>query len=522
MFQQPDKLSSQRVEETIDQLSVNDPSLMSTSEQARLNPDARLVHDMQKLYAFERKRYQRALQRVEDRLVEQYVTKDERLAPQPAQPGQQARASRPIQQGRMYSMEQKKSRMSSFGRRISVLVAVLVMAVLVGSLVFVISAAHQQTAQRPNNTTRTGAAQTSTDAFGKTVYTKSDTSTSFASTGFNELAWSPDSTRVASLADGVQIWDATTGKHQITVSMPTNVFASYALAWSPNSQLVAVGTNAGILIVNGQTGAIVHTYPVSTIANTLPSAGSGTLLSAHMPASGGMGVRGLAWSHDGSSLAVAISDGPTGRIQVLNPQTGAVDYTLPVTGNYVPVVISWSADGKYMAAGVFNTEAGAGPGQPPVPADQQNEIRVWNTATKQVVFQHTGGSNSNSVAWSPKSDTLAFGALQGNTFPEQMLLTLWNASTSQLTTYQDRASGPLAWSPDGKYIAFAGTPLSDSVEPSTSLVSVIDASTSKLVYEYKQMDGQVATIAWSPNGKYIVSGEGNTQGTCVARVWTAE
>jgi len=34
--------------------------------------------------------------------------------------------------------------------------------------------------------------------------------------------------------------------------------------------------------------------------------------------------------------------------------------------------------------------------------------------------------------------------------------------------------------------------------------------------------GSDGVMAWSPNGKYIVSGEGNTQGNMVARVWTAE
>lgn len=412
--------------------------------------------------------------------------------------------------------EQKKSRLSSIGRHISLLVAVLVMAALVGSLVFVISAAHQNTA-RHSNTTNVGAAQTA--GFGKTVYTKSDTS----QTGFEAFAWSPDSSRVASLTlDGVQIWDATTGKNQVTVSLPSGVFAAYALAWSPKSQLLAIGTNASLLLVNGQTGAVVKSYPVNTVAETRSPVGSSTLLSAQMPASGGNGVSGLAWSHDGSSLAVIISDGPTSKIQVLNPQTGTVDYTLPVTGNKSPdVTVSWSADDKYVAAGVSNEETGPGPVT--TSSNHQEMVWVWNTATKQVVFQHTGSTSYGSLAWSPNSDTLAFSVTQTKVSLPYTLLTLWNAATNQVTSYQDSTTGPLAWSPDGKYIVFAGTThLSDSIAPQAPLVSIIDASTGKLVYEYTQMDKQVSTLAWSPDGHYIVSGEGNTNGACVARVWTAE
>jgi WD40 repeat protein len=517
MDQHDSFFTPERVDEQIDQ-ALDTKRAMSEDQ---------FLAEMQQAARQMRAEQERSLRRVEDRLIQHALAHPEKRAVASSDGPRRLSSPRIVQQGSIHSMEkqkeQKKSRLSSIGRRISVLVAVLVMAVLVGSLVFVISAARQNTAQRPNNSTHLGSAQTSTSTpqtssgtFGKTVYT-----TPASQAGFVALAWSPDSTRVASFTNGVQIWDATTGKHLVHVQ---GVDASGSLAWSPNNQLIALSTTTGIAIVNGQTGAVVKNYPISTVANTFPATNAGTLLSAHMPANGGSGIGhvAMAWSHNGNFLAVAVStsDRVSGVLQVLNPQTGAVDYTLPVTGDYVPAVLSWSADGKYVAAGVFFTE----PGNATVPADQRSEVRVWNVATKQVVFQHAGGNNTGAVAWSQTSDTLAFGILQTQQNGTLLdLVTLWNAATNQLTTLHASSFGPIVWSPDGKYIAIAGTTqLSDSIAPQTPLVSIIDASTGKLVYEYTQMDKQVSTLVWSPDGHYIVSGEGNTDGSCVARVWTAE
>lgn len=75
----------------------------------------------------------------------------------------------------------------------------------------------------------------------------------------------------------------------------------YALAWSPDSQLVAIGTAQGVVIVNGSTGALVHTYPVSATASAANTT-SGPYLADLMPAGGGLGIRGLAWSPNGKYI----------------------------------------------------------------------------------------------------------------------------------------------------------------------------------------------------------------------------
>ena len=59
------------------------------------------------------------------------------------------------------------------------------------------------------------------------------------------LAWSPDSQRVASIRQNtVQIWDATTGKHLVTVQMTSGDEWPNALAWSGHGQQIAIATKS--------------------------------------------------------------------------------------------------------------------------------------------------------------------------------------------------------------------------------------------------------------------------------------
>lgn len=506
MDQHDSFFTPERVDEQIDQ----------ALDAKRAMSDDQFLAEMQQVARQMRAEQERSLRRVEERLLQHALARPEKRASAPREESRRRSSRRIVQQGSIHSMEkqkeQRKARMSAIGRRISLLVAVLVVAVLVGSLVLIISAARQKTAQRNPNNTNVGAGHTPTatptpsSTFGKTVYT-----TPSSMSDFSALAWSPDSSRVAALTDAqnnpVTIWDAMSGKHAVTVPFPGGVGVfPLSLAWSPNSQLVAIGTTTGVVIANGQTGAIVKNYPIAMgITDAFPAPGSGAYLSARMPASGGVGIEELAWSHDGNTLALSISEGPAGKIMVMNAQSGAAEYTLPLKSGYAPDDLAWSLDGKYLAANVHNTTGNAAP-------DQMVMTWVWNTATKQIVLQHTSVNSHDSLAWSPNSDVLAFNG-QENT----IVLTIWDAATNQLSSFQANVHGPLAWSPDGKYIAFAGATTSQPIDPSMQPISVIDATSGKLVYEYKQMDQQVSTLAWSPDGHYIASGASDS-----AKIWSAE
>lgn len=344
-------------------------------------------------------------------------------------------------------------------------------------------------------------------SLGKTLYT-----TPANSIGFSALSWSPDSKHVASATDGVQIWDASTGKHLVTVQMPAGGEWPYGLDWSPNSQQVAVATNQHVLIVNGQTGQIVRTYAANTVAmtNTAPSGTS--YLASLFPGSGGLGFRATAWSPDGNLMASALSFGPTGEVQVWHPQTGALAFNLKVSGSYNIGALSWSSDGQYIAASTWNTQGGS-PNQP------NGMVVVWKVATHQVVFQHNDYLDSGaSVVWQPQSHNLAFDGATSSGSNLVATLEIWNATTGKLVKQYTGAVGGPDWSPDGKYLAYAGYGGKNAV----NAVIIIDVTTGKQVYVYMGHHNHISVIDWSPDGRYIVSGEGNTQGNMVAKVWVAE
>lgn len=523
MSEQYDPFLPHHVDESIEQIS-------SMGEQIRTDRDAHLISALQKLYDPERERYQQALQRVEDRLVERYISQGRHSADLPTMPFRvpESAGRGKVQQerlkGNLNSMEIKQSSASSFtkfGGRLSLVAVILVM---LGSMVAVLSYVHQRTTGTGGGGTisipveKTKPTPTPKPALpiGTTLYT-----TPSNSFGFANLSWSPDSKRVASLVDTVQIWDATTGKHLVTVHPPdgTNELA-YGLDWSADSQMVAVATNEHVLIVNGETGKVIRTYSSNTTATTNPTTtGSfGTAyLTSQFPASGGLGFRATAWSPNGQWMASALSSGANGEIQVWNPQTSTFGFNLQLaSSSYNIGTLSWSSDGHYIAANTFNTQ-GAGPD----PNQPTSQVVVWSVATHQIVFQHADTMSSNaSVIWQPHSHNIAFTGVIVSGKDSTQALKIWNATTGKLVKqYVGKGNDAMAWSPDGKYLAYADGGYA-STSPST--VVIMDVTTDDQVYVYKNHMYTVSVIAWSPNGKYIVSGEGNTQGNMVAHVWVAK
>src|SRR5439155_941117 len=122
------------------------------------------------------------------------------------------------------------------------------------------------------------------------------------------------------------------------------------------------------------------------------------------------------------------------------------------------------------------------------------------------IFQRPGGNGTgNPLAFQPGTHNLSF---VGTT------LATWDVATGKLIKdYKVAdASGTLAWSPDARFIAYVGA----------KGVNILGANSAQNVFTYTDNKLNVCQLAWSPNGKYIVSGEGQTEGNMVAKVWTAE
>ncbi len=189
----------------------------------------------------------------------------------------------------------------------------------------------------------------------------------------------------------------------------------------------------------------------------------------------------VGYSPDGKTIAIGIGSRITLRdgqsldqIGDLNGHTGRV------------TALAWSADGSLLATG----------------ASDDNDIRVWNTNTRQirhVLRGHTGWIRS--LAFSPNGAILASGSID-------LTIRLWDAQSGQLLqTLQGHTDliGGVSFSPDGTRLASASRDGS---------VRLWDTATGQPVTSFAFQTGLIdasrrywtTAVAFSPDGKTIAIG----------------
>lgn len=469
--------------------------------------EVHLVHDLQSMYDQDN---HDAINRVWERLASQRQHPySPSTLPQPQQGPENISPFRE-REGYLRQRKGEPRQAHAFTRRLSLLAAVLFVTLLVGSLAFVF------TLLRPGTSVGLPITPASPSGWGKIVHIQT-----MPDAGFNGLAWSPDGQRVAasnrmSTTNVVRIWDAATGQHMVTVQ--AGAFVN-TLAWSPTGQQVAIVTNRNISIVDGQSGKVLRTLPTSDQPLFSSAASGGTLLSSRFPASGGAAFRNLAWSPDGSQIAVSLFGDAAASpgLLVWNVQTGATQH-LPLKSGYNTWGgVSWSSNGEYLAADIAQTAY-----TDPL---SQSGIIVWKVATRQVVLQKNTGSVPDinvTLAWQPGTLNVAqIGVVKtGNSYASTIFLV--DGITGKILNHLTvPVSDVLTWSPDGKYLAYTSPADVDN----GNTAQILDASTWKVVYTYQDEKNIINELAWSPDGHSIATGETVIQGNAwlgVVRVWTAQ
>jgi WD40 repeat protein len=384
----------------------------------------------------------------------------------------------------------------SFQRSLELLVAVLIMALLVGSLVTVLHLSHQKLSGQIG-------ASLQGSKHGQIVY-----STAEENGWVTGLVWSADSQRVATAignnaGEQIEIWDATTGQHKVKV--PLNLDPIASPAWSPKSDLLAVPTNDAVVIIDGRTGKFGARYPAPSVAGlstaaTTTSTGI-TFLSTFVPLGGAPNFGGISWSPDGKWIVSAFSSYTSnGVVQVWNPQTGKLAFTLTTQPDYFMGEVSWSPDGQYIAVKMAKWDA-------------TFQIVVWNVQTRQVVFQQSG--NFEGLSWQPGTDNLATAtilpgsnsSLPGTPMNGSSILNIWNVKTGQLLKSFPGVGG-ISWSPDGHEFVYANN---SGAPSSKASITILNVNTGQKVYVYQVSGnaGQAIRLdaVWSPDSKYIASVE---------------
>ncbi len=157
-------------------------------------------------------------------------------------------------------------------------------------------------------------------------------------------------------------------------------------------------------------------------------------------------------------------------------------------------VAAWSPDGSRIVSGGGDATNGK--------AD--NSAQVWNPLNGSIsssFTQHKDGVGS--LSWSPDSQRIASSSFQN--------VYIWEAATGKLLAHQeDQVSNPLrnvalAWSPDGKMIVTGRE---------NGVVQVRDTS-AQAKAEFHMHTGVINAVVWSPDSKLVASASSDS----TVKVW---
>lgn len=179
---------------------------------------------------------------------------------------------------------------------------------------------------------------------------------------FLNLAWSPDGRMLAAGAVDYAVWRA---DGTLVASIYPGGTPSWGMAWTPDSQRLALGDENGTVALYSATGEASAVWHDNGPVGSLGS---------------------LAFASDGRTLAVGSRDSVR-LLRVADPQA---DPLVLQTGTDADV--AWSPDGGVLAAG-----------------DRGDVVRLWRTDGTQQAVLDGCGSPLLDLAWSPDGKTLTAG-----------------------------------------------------------------------------------------------------------------
>lgn len=192
------------------------------------------------------------------------------------------------------------------------------------------------------------------------------------------------------------------------------------------------------------------------------------------------------WSFDGKYIAT-ISKSKNGKI--LEVRDATFDKSIFKFEQY-PLSAAWSPNGQYIAVVTHET------------------VSILETATGRCKLRYEEKNyNGDLLTWSPDGKYISSGLTTRWTVREVDTGNVKFKYTAHMASYW------IIWSPDGKY--FASTDFHHSTMEYPAHVYVWETDTGKMIVDYQGHSDRVLSIAWSPNGMYIVSGGSDH----TAQVW---
>jgi WD40 repeat protein len=358
--------------------------------------------------------------------------------------------------------------------------------------------------------------------------------------GLNRLTWSPDGRRLAYQVDNVQIYDLTTRR---TTEIPGS---AEQLVWnSDGSRLALVGNGSfstrfgsrSVAFFDAATGTAIggeeraafpdasamravpggvegQNYQIQSVAwsdlgmraaaTAMAYPGAGMIvvwdIKTRKPlltlgkiydalADRGKFVRMLSWAPDGRSLATLSGESNSdAQISIWDAATGRKTPTIPAGGVNIrgAAALAWSPDGRSVAFA----------GQP---------VKVWKLAqpAQPLVLRQPvkGGPDTEQAFLAFSADGRSLAALEcRHTEGREQTMTAWDLATGKEQFRWSRPyelsylQGPIAWSPDGKRLAWGG--------PKPAVWNVASGK------EEFPLSGHSSTgidVEWTANGRRVLS-----------------
>ncbi|MGC4044712.1 MAG: sigma-70 family RNA polymerase sigma factor [Armatimonas sp.] len=222
--------------------------------------------------------------------------------------------------------------------------------------------------------------------------------------------------------------------------------------------------------------------------------------------------RTICFTIDGTQVVIATGlpnrrDGREGRLLFLDAATGAMCSELPtVTG---ALGLALSADGRYAATAHsehYENENSHG---------DKGVIRIFDLASKETIACLEPHLNQvHALAFSPDSKTLASSAFLRDADPEAKDVwggadvRLWDLETRQILHKLERPNGRgllhnICFSPDGSLLVAPNGAEGEAL--------VWEVATGKRIHTLPGSGAAVFALAYSPTGKLIAAGRGDSQ-----------
>jgi serine/threonine protein kinase len=281
------------------------------------------------------------------------------------------------------------------------------------------------------------------------------------------VAWSSDGAWVLSGSENGELllWDMQ--KRVLSHTFPVSPGGVWSVAFSEDSRLAV-------------TGGLRNGIRVWNLQNRL----FGRTLVEEPPT----GVPGVAFAPDGRSVTTCSSPG---SLRLWNAETGALIHTYGPDGKQRWSCVDVSRDGKYVVAG---TEEGA--------------LHLYDRKTGTEIRTFSGHlKRIRRTAFSPNGRCIASCG-----FDSQVIL--WNTETGQEVRRFHGHPGWVEWvgfSPDGRTLLSTEGPIGHTNGVTLDHgIRFWDVSTGRQIHRYGDIPEKVHCAAFSPNGRQVVIGCGDT------------